>query len=134
MMKCRGVVLFVIAVAFVGMATAQNPYSFKSRPSPSPATKPLTPKSASVTQPLTPKSASPKRSTASLALPNAAANSRKTNAELMGLEQQNLRAGGSKSGNREAVKSASTKPIGTPSRSASGINASYQKPHVSQNK
>jgi hypothetical protein len=129
---CRGGVIFVAIVAFVSIATAQNPYSLKSRPSSSPATKPLTPKSPRTTQPLTPKSATPKRR-ASVPLPNAA-NSRKTNIELAGLEQQSLKAEGSKGGNAGTAKSASIKPIGTPSRSGSGINASYQKPRISQNK
>jgi hypothetical protein len=130
MTKCGSVVLFVVVVAFAGRATAQN--SFKSRPSSSPATKQLTPKSTSAIQPLALKSTSPKRSPAPL--PHAAANRRKTNTELARLEQQGLHAGGSKSGNREAVKSASIKPIGAPSRSGSGINASYQKPRIPQNK
>ncbi|MGA7401096.1 MAG: hypothetical protein WCC99_18985 [Candidatus Sulfotelmatobacter sp.] len=132
MMKCMGAVLFVIVVVFAAMATGQNPYSFKRKPSSSPATKSLTPKSDSVTQPLTPKSAIAKRR-APLPRPSSADN-RKKNTELVGLEQQSIKAGGSKSGNREAVKSASIKPIGTPSGSGSGINASYQKPRVSHNK
>jgi hypothetical protein len=76
---------------------------------------------------LTPKSAIQKRGASPL--PNAA-NSRKQNLELAGLEQQSIKAEGSKADNRGSAKSPSLKPASTASRSSSGINASYQKPHV----
>jgi|HubBroStandDraft_6_1064221.scaffolds.fasta_scaffold611112_1 hypothetical protein len=127
MMKCKGRMFFVTVATLVGMASAQNLHNFKSGPPSSPAIKPLTPKSTAATQPLTPKSAIQKRGASPL--PNAA-NSRKQNLELAGLEQQSIKAEGSKADNRGSAKSPSLKPASTASRSSSGINASYQKPHV----
>jgi hypothetical protein len=112
MMKRRGSVLLVTVAAFAGLAAGQNSNSnFYKNP-------PYHP-SSSASQPLTPKSDIPKTT-----------KGRKTNTELARLEQQNVKAGGSKSGNTGAAKSTSIKSAGTTSRSGSGINASYQKPHV----
>jgi hypothetical protein len=127
MMKCRGRMLFLTVATLVGVASAQNLNNFKSRPSSSPAIKPLTPKSAAAAQPLTPKFAIQKRGVSPL--PNAA-NSRKQNLELAGLEQQSIKVEGAKGDHRGSAKSPSLKPASTASRGSSGINASYQKPHV----
>ena len=123
MLKRRGSVLLATAMAFAGLAAGQNSKSnsnFYKNP-------PYHP-SSPATQPLTPKSAIPKTSKASAPLPKA--DGRKTNTQLARLEQQNVKAGGSKTGSAGVAKSTSIKSAGTASRSGSGINASYQKPHV----
>jgi hypothetical protein len=126
MMKCRMVILFVTMAAFVGLAAAQNSkVGLSSTPT---AKDPL----KTATKPLTPKSAIQPHSKSSAPLPNASANSRKTDAELTRLEHQSVKASGPKSGNTAAAKSAPVKPISPPATSGSGINATYQKPRVPQ--
>lgn len=123
MLKRRGSVLLATVMAFAGLAAGQNSKSnsnFYKNP-------PYHP-SSPATQPLTPKSAIPKTSKASVPVPKA--DGRKTNTELARLEQQNVKAGGAKTGNAGAGKATSMKSASATSRSGSGINASYQKPHV----
>jgi len=127
MMKCRIRILVTVA-ALIGLATSQNAKVGLS--SAASAQDPL----KTATKPLTPKSAIQPRSRSSAPLPNASTNSRKTNAELARLERQSTKTGGSKGGNTGAAKAASIKPLGNPSKSGSGINSSYQKPHIPQKK
>jgi hypothetical protein len=119
-------ILFVTVAAFIGLARAQN--SKLAPSSTSPRHDPL----KTATKPLTPKSAAqlPRRS--SVPLPNGTTNSSKNGAELSRLERQSLDTGVAKGNKTGTVKTPSIKPAGTSSKSGSGINASYQKPHVLQ--
>ena|ERR1700674_1041306 len=124
MLKHRMILLCVTVAALVGFATAQN-----SKPKTSPS-KSSAPTAKSSTKPLTPKSAMTPAHKTSVTVPNAS-NSRKTNAELTRLERQNVRAGTPKSNSGGTVpKVPATKSDTKASANGSGINSSYQKPHV----
>ena len=124
-MKCRMAILSVTVAGFIGLAAAQNSkVGLSSTPS---GKDPL----KTVTKPLTPKSAIQPHSKSSVPLPNASANSRKTNAELTRLEHQSVKASGPKSGNPAAAKGVPVNPVSPPAAtSGSGINSTYQKPRV----
>jgi len=126
MMKCKVVFWFVTWTALIGLGAAQNSKvgSSSAKTGPDPL--------KTATKPLTPKSAIGPRRTSSGAVPNSSANSQKTNAELTRLERQSVKAGGSKSGNSGAAKAPPVKSANPASGSGSGINATYQKPHVPQ--
>jgi hypothetical protein len=126
MMKRKIVFWFVAGAAVVGMATAQNPKVGAS--SSKAGTDPL----KTATKPLTPKTAIAPRSKTSGSISTSSANSQRTNAELTRLERQSVKAGSSKGGNAGTAKAAPVKSAKTSSPSGSGINASYQKPHVPQ--
>lgn len=122
MMKYRVVCLFVAVAASIGLATAQNSqvHSSSAKSGPDPL--------QTATKPLTPKSAMSPQHKSSATVPSAPT-TRKTNAELSRLERQNIKAGGSK----KAAKAPSVpKPAGPSNGSGSGINSTYQKPHVAK--
>jgi hypothetical protein len=124
MMKRQMILLCVTLAASAVLATAQN-----SKPKASPS-KSSAHNATSSTKPLTPKSAMTPAHKTSLTVPNAS-NSRKTNAELTRLERQNVKAGTPKgSSGGTAPKVPAIKSDTKPSANGSGINASYQKPHV----
>ncbi|MFZ0770686.1 MAG: hypothetical protein WCA49_15650 [Candidatus Sulfotelmatobacter sp.] len=126
MTKCRIGIFCATLAVLMGVATAQNSKvgSSPTKPGPDPL--------KTAIKPLTPKSAIAPRSSSSAPPPSASLKSGKTNSELTSLERQSIKAGGAKSGNTGAAKSAQIKPSGTPAGSGSGINSSYQKPHVRQ--
>ncbi len=124
MMKCKVVFWFVTGVALIGLAAAQSSKVGSSSAESGPD--PL----QTATKPLTPKSAIAPHSKSSAGVRNASTNTQKTNAELTRLERQSVKAGGSKNGSTGAAKAPPVKSANTSSGSGSGINASYQKPHV----
>jgi len=117
-------VLFVTVAAFLGLGAAQN--SKLALSSTSPRQDPL----KTATKPLTPKSAAQPPRRSSVPLPNRATNSSKNGAELNRLERESMNTGVAKGNKAGTVKTPSTKPAETSPKSGSGINASYQKPHV----
>jgi hypothetical protein len=124
MMKRLMILLWVTVAALVGFAAAQN-----SKPKASPS-KSSAHNATSSTKPLTPKSAMTPAHKTSVTVPNSS-NSRKTNAELTRLERQNVKAGTPKSNSGgTAPKVPAIKSDTKTSANGSGINSSYQKPHV----
>jgi hypothetical protein len=124
MMKCGIALLFVTVAASICVASAQNSNigSSSAESGAAPIKKAI--------QPLTPKSAMAAPRKSSVALPKASTSGRDTSAELTRLEHQGIKTGGSKSGNTRATKADLVKPAAGSSGSGSGINSSYQKPHV----
>jgi hypothetical protein len=119
-MKHSVVCLFLTMATWTFPATAQNSQvgmaSAKASPDPlHTATKPLTPKSAMPTH---------RKSTTA---PNPPKSGSNTTAELIHLEQQNVKAPASKSGTAGTMKE-TPKATGTSASSSSGINFKYQKP------
>jgi hypothetical protein len=119
-------ILFVTVAAFIGLGAAQN--SKLALSSTSPRQDPL----KTATKPLTPKSAAQPPRRSSVRLPNRATPSSQNSAELNRLERDSMNTGVAKSNQTATVKTPSLKPAVTSSKSGSGINASYQKPHVMQ--
>jgi hypothetical protein len=128
MTKCRISVLPLTLAALLGMATAQNPKTTASTTKSGPD--PI----KTAIKPLTPKAEGSSHHTTSVPPAGPSVNSQKTNAELTHLERQSAKASAPKTANARAAKNPALKPAGTPPSSGSGINASYQKPHVLQQK
>jgi hypothetical protein len=123
MIKCKLVCLFLTVATCTFIATAQNSPAGSSPAKATPD--PL----QSATKPLTPKSAMPAKHKSSAAGPSAVATNKNTTAELTHLEQQNIKAGNSNSGNNRPAKSVTLpKPANTSAASGPGIDFKYQKP------
>jgi hypothetical protein len=118
--KYKAICLSIIALALVGVATAQKSQVH------SPTAKP-DPNLTAATKPLTPKSAMPAaKNSSSPAMPAAKSNAN-ANKELSHLERQQVHAGGANKSGPGAAKSAST-PKSSAAAKDSGINATYEKP------
>jgi hypothetical protein len=120
-------ILLVTVAAFIGLGRAQN-----SKLAPSSTASPRQDPLKTATKPLTPKSAAQPPRSSSVPLPNRTTNSSKNGAELNRLERESMDTGVAKGNKTGTVKTPSIKPAGTSSKSGSGINASYQKPHALQ--
>ena len=124
MMKRRVVCSLVTMAAGICLATAQNSTQ-KSQVGSTSAKSGADPLKTA-TKPLTPKSAMPAPHKSSVAVPNTSKSGRNTTAELTHLEQQNTKAGSSKS--TPPAKVPPVKPADKSAGSDSGINFKYQKP------
>jgi hypothetical protein len=128
MMNCRISVVPLTLAALVAMATAQNPKAATS--STTSASDPI----KTAIKPLTPKTEGSTHHSTSAPPAGRSANNQKTNAELIRLERQSAKASAPQTANTGAAKNHGPKPAGAPPSSGSGINASYQKPHIPQQK
>ena len=121
MIKSKVGYVFVACVALISFAPAQTHKASKSsvRSAQDPVNKPLSSKSPISTR------------KASAAPTGASTSGRKTNAELAHLEKQRV-ASGSKTPTSASARNVPIKTAKTSSGTGSGINASYQKPHIAK--
>ncbi len=121
MIKSKVGYVLVACVALISFAPAQTHKGAKSsvRAPQDPVNKPLSSKSPIST------------GKPSAAPTGASTSSRKTNAELAHLEKQGV-VTGSKTPNSGSARTVPVKTTKTSSGTGSGINASYQKPHIAK--